>query len=130
MNSVREQCPNSDSETVLSLKTGSKLSEVHRAPNLAQPMHIDAPRRARVAVSQAAAVVSQASQRCVGGAAWPCRGSGPWPCHRVCGRVAAAAPGRVVALYRDTGQQPSSLLVTIHPSILQYSFLLLKPPQS
>ena len=31
---------------------------------------------------------------------------------------------RVVALYRDTCQQPSSLMVTIHPSILRY-----KPPQ-
>ena len=32
-----KQCPNSDSETVLSPKTGSKLSQVHSAPNLAQP---------------------------------------------------------------------------------------------
>ena len=37
MNSVHEQCPNSDSETVLSPKTRSKLSQVHKEPNLAQP---------------------------------------------------------------------------------------------
>ena len=47
MNNIHEQCPNSDSETELSPKTGSKLSQVHKAPNLAHPAHTGAPKRAR-----------------------------------------------------------------------------------
>ena len=63
MNSIHEQCPKSDSETELSPKTGSKLSQVHKAPNLAQPMHIGAHRRAQSrssAVLQANAAMSWA----------------------------------------------------------------------
>ena len=37
-----EHYPNSDLETVMSPKTRSKLSQVHRAPNLAHPAHTGA----------------------------------------------------------------------------------------
>ena len=68
MNSVHEQCPKSDSETVMSQELGKKLSQAHRAPNLAQP--------ARTGRAQAAH-------------AWPCRGQPS---------VVSQAPnGRIVA---------------------------------
>ena len=47
MNRVHEQCPKSDSRTVLSPKTGSKLGQVHSAPNLAQPARISCAEAAR-----------------------------------------------------------------------------------
>ena len=108
MNSVHEQCPISDSETVLSPKTRSKLSQVHRAPNLAQPVHTSAPRRVRVALSwrpqpaMSRSVVGP-NRLCLGRrapchrraggrvvvAAWPCRRRCPcavswpgWPCRK------------------------------------------------
>ena len=78
MNSVHEQCPNSDSETVLSPKTGW-VHQVHSL--LAQPAHPTVHRRdqarARMAVSQAVAAVS-----------WP------WPstvCKVLCRVVGALA---------------------------------------
>ena len=61
----------------LSAKTGSKLSQVHKAPNLAQPAHTGAPRIVRVAVS------------------WPQRRRVTGPADRVAG-----ADGRVVARKR------------------------------
>ena len=71
MNSVHEHCPNSYSETVLSPKTGSKLSQVHSAPNLTQPAGIGTPRHGR---------------------AWPCRR----PLRPCRGRV-AGTDGRVAS---------------------------------
>ena len=65
MNSVHEQCPISDLEIVPSQKTGSKLSQVHKAPNLAQPAHTSAPRRAR------AAILWRPHRRVAPCAAWP-----------------------------------------------------------
>ena len=121
MNSVHEQCPNSDSETVLSLKTGSKLSQVHKAPNLAQPAHTGAPRRVRMAVSWALR---------------PCHGRGPRPCRKSDGRVAGApAPcrgrsGHVVAWppgHVATQRLPQAPLVPIHPIVLRYNSQLPAP---
>ena len=64
MNSIDEQCLNSDSEIELSQKTGSKLSQVHRAPNLAQTAHIGARAHA----------VSWPQRRRVTGPSLPCHG--------------------------------------------------------
>ena len=109
-----EQCPISDSETVLSPKTWSKLSQVHKAPNLAQPVHTGAPRCARVAVSwrpqptvsQAPSAVSQAPAGLVVGA----------------GRRVSGAPlvvswlGCVVLRHSPASNSPP--LVTIHLGVL------------
>ena len=116
MNIVHEQRPNSDSETVLSPKTGSKLSQVRSAPNLAQLEHTWVPRRARVAVSWLLrSAVSWAQWPCRG--PQPCRVTGVWPCRRRCaGRQAC----RVASLPRDTKPCLMLLLVTIHHSVLQY----------
>ena len=107
MNSVHEQCPINDSETVLSLKTGSKLSQVHKAPNLAQPANTGTPRSTRVAVSWAAAALSWSwspgraagPQRRVVAAAWSCRRCPVVPCRGHSGRVAVErrAPSLVVS---------------------------------
>ena len=75
MNSVHEPCPNSDSEIVLSPKTGW----VHQVHNqLTQPANPSAPRRARTGA--------------VSWPLWPCRGPSPRPCRRVDGRVAGPQP--------------------------------------
>ena len=106
MNSVHEQGPISDSETVLSQKTGSKLSQVHKAPNLAKPAHTGAPRCARVAVSWP-------QRRRDTGPSRPCRRADPRLCRNACGlvvaecrarqrRIVAWPPGRVAT------QLPSS----------------------
>ena len=83
MNSVHEQHPNSDSETVLSPKIGSKLSQVHKAPNLVQPAHTGAPRRAHVAVE----APCQRPQPVV---LW----ADPRPCRSTCARVVAECRAR------------------------------------
>ena len=89
MNSVHEQCPNSDSETVLSPKTGSKLSQVHCAPNLAQPTRARVPYRG-------------SPSRLCRGLAWLCRKPGgrvaarpsavSWPCLAVSWPCVATQP--------------------------------------
>ena len=125
MNIIHEQCPNSDSETVPSPKTRSKLSQVHKAPNLAQPAHTGAPKRARVAmswhpqpvVSQAPSVVSQHAGDRVVAAAWPCRRRCPcavsWPGWSCRGPVSRHRP--VASTFP---------LVTIHWSVLRYNPLV------
>ena len=76
MNSVHEPCPNNDSEIVLSPKTRSKLSQVHSAPNLAQPARTGESRpraRGRVVVTAADRVVGiMAVSRALDVVSWPC----------------------------------------------------------
>ena len=76
MNIVHEQCPKSASETVLSPKTGSKLSQVHRAPNLAQPVHTSAPRRSQVRTGAPRCAQARPSVSCRR-LLRSCRGRGP-----------------------------------------------------
>ena len=83
VNSVHEQPPNSDSEPVLSPKTGW----VHQVHSLGQPVHTNALRRARVAVSWHLSglvtslgpviswpgpAVSQECAACANALLWPC----------------------------------------------------------
>ena len=116
MNSVQEQCPISDSETVLSPKTRSKLSQAHRAPSLAQLAHTGAPRCARVAMSwRPQPAVSQAPAGCVVGA----------------GHHVASTPlviswlGCVVLRHSLASNSPP--LVTIHLGVLQYKMPATSP---
>ena len=66
MNSVHEPGPNGDSETILSRKPGQKLSQVHKTPKLAQPVHQAHP-----------AVVSWLGAGCIVAGTRPYRGRGP-----------------------------------------------------
>ena len=79
MNSVHEQCPKSDSKTVLSPKTGSKTGWVHQEHSVHSHspacMHRRAQARARVAASWALR---------------SCSSRGPRPCRRVLCCVAGA----------------------------------------
>ena len=113
MNSVHEQCPIGDSETVLSPNIGSKTGWVHQEYSV----HSHNPACAR---------------------AWPCRGAPSavswrrqhrvvaWPLGRVAGLAAVSwhAGGRVVALNRAVSRHKACslapFLVTIHLGVLQY----------
>ena len=95
MNSVHEQCPNIDSETVLNPKT-EQVHSVHS-------------KHAKVPQARPGA---RAHGRVVGAAAVS------WPSAT---RSSAVSRHSVLAL--------APLPVTIHHGVLQYSFLLLKPPQ-
>ena len=137
---------NSDSETALSPKTGSKPSRVHRAPNLAQPAHTGAHKRAQARTSalRRAQARSGAHKRAQARTSAirrmrACRVAG------CCGRVVVVALGRVVGVGRrvagpgTVSQEPcrnrcawsgciatqpslaSCSLVTIHQSVLRYS---------
>ena len=110
MNSVHEQCPISDSETVLSPKTRSKLSQVHRAPNLAQPAHTGAPR-------WACAALSWPLWPAVSWAQWSCRRRPSAMLQALCRVVAWLWPSLISSpllvtiqfMYCDTNaQQPGS----------------------
>ena len=124
MNSVHDQCPNSDSETVLSPKNGSKLSQVHSAPNLAQPASTGAPRRApahAVSWRPRCRVVAPPLDRVAGKAAmsWPsasCRHG------RVVACLATQAALSPAPTYHNTLwciaiQMPSSLTLACHDTI-------------
>ena len=114
MNSVHEQCPNSDSKTVLSPKIGW-VHQVHSL--LAQLAHPGALRRAQ-ARARGRVVAPPTDhvaglQRRVAGPSQPCRGCRA-PCHR-------RAPGRVVGTVAVSQYSPcpaSCSLVTIHFSVL------------
>ena len=108
MNSVHEQCPNSDSETILS----QKLAKCTVCTTIAQPTHPGAHKRAQAYRGAPSAV----SRRVM---AWlPDRIAGKavvsWACART-GTVVLWPASRYSCL-------PSPPLVTIHETVLQYSF--------
>ena len=110
--------PNSDSETVLSPKTGQVHSVNSQLTQLASP---GAPRSARIART---GTVSWPRPRPYHGLGRPCRGLVPQPCRRPGGRVVAkcraqARPCR--GLPRDTALPQAPLPVTIHPSVLRHT---------
>ena len=127
MNNVHEQCPNSDSETVLSPKIGW----VHQVHSKLMSLHTQAHPGARVgAVSWLCPpAVSQVMCRTPG---WPCRGLGcdtvpclmPFPSHNtLCvlqynSPVPQAASVTIQILYRDTAfLSQTSAPVTIQPTV-------------
>ena len=94
MNSVHEQCPISDSETVLSPKTGW-VNQVHSP--LAQPAHPGAHRRAQVrAHGRVVGYCGRGPQPCRSAQAalsWPCAARAnavSWPCLAVSRHIACS----------------------------------------
>ena len=108
MNSVHEQCPNSDLEIVLSPKTGW----VHQVHSL--PSQNAAPKRAC-----RGCVVGR--PRLYRGLGRPCRGLAPRPRRSASGRVVALCRGQARpcrGLGRDIVALPTSCsLVTIHLTV-------------
>ena len=122
MNSVHEQCPNIDSETILSPKTGSKLSQVHNAPDLAQPTLPSARAHGRVVLSPLAscrrplAIHLAAHKRLCHGSVPPAPAPGRGLASRPCRDIAPASAyfplSQYTAVYCDT--------LLSHPSCLNH----------
>ena len=116
MNSVHEQCSNSDSKTVLSPKTGSKPSQVHSARAQDRPGALD---YGRVVGATAVSwpwppTVSQGAMLCRRHPSAVSQGAAPTPYHGLASRVATQQP------------QPSSLFCHNTPRCIAIQSL---PPQ-